>query len=148
MVIVAQLVERRSVAAEVTGAEPVYHPMNIIVTHASSFDYEKEFYAPLRKAVEGTPHELIFPHLWHEQEVSGKEFIKNADLVIGEVSHPSTRQGIEFGWADMMNIPILFVRKVGAKSSSSLKHLKAELIEYTDASNLIEKVQAFLNRTT
>ena len=28
MVIVAQLVERRSVAAEVTGAEPVYHPVN------------------------------------------------------------------------------------------------------------------------
>ena len=33
MVVVAQLVERRSVAAEVTGAEPVYHPkMKIIVT--------------------------------------------------------------------------------------------------------------------
>jgi hypothetical protein len=35
--------------------------MNIIVTHASSFDYERKLYAPLKKAAEGTGHELISP---------------------------------------------------------------------------------------
>ena len=36
MVIVAQLVERRSVAAEVTGAEPVYHPNIAPIRHCGS----------------------------------------------------------------------------------------------------------------
>lgn len=119
--------------------------MKIIVTHASSFDYEKELYKPLKKAVEGTGHELIFPHVWHEQKKSTKEFLKDAGLVVGEVSHPSTGQGIEFGWADMMGIPILFLRKSGAKSSSSLKYLKGELTDYIDEQDLIQKVQQFLS---
>ena len=122
--------------------------MNIIVTHASSFDYEKELYAPLRKAVEGTTHELIFPHVWHEQNKSTKEFLKNADLVIGEVSYPSTGQGIVFGWADMLNIPILFVRKVGAKSSSALTYLKGEWIEYADTDGLCAKVKGYLTESS
>lgn len=118
--------------------------MKIIVTHASSFDYEKEIYEPLKRAVEGTNHELIFPHVWHEQNKSTKEFLKDAGLVIGEVSYPSTGQGIELGWADMLNIPILFVRKQGAKSSSALRYLKGELIEYADAEELTEKVRVYL----
>lgn len=119
--------------------------MKIIVIHASSFDYEKEFYAPLKKAVEGTGHELIFPHVWHEQKKSTKEFLKNAGLVIGEVSYPSTGQGIEFGWADMLNVPILFLRKQGAKSSSALKYLRGEFIEYATSEDLAQKVRTYLS---
>ena len=118
--------------------------MKIIVTHASSFDYEKELYEPLKKAVAGTGHELIFPHVWHAENKSTKEFLKDAGLVIGEVSHPSTGQGIEFGWADMMNVPILFLRKTGAKSSSALKYLKGDYIDYASENGLTEKVKAFL----
>ena len=118
--------------------------MKIIVTHASSFDYEKELYVPLKKAVESTGHELIFPHVWHAENKSTKEFSKDAGLVIGEVSYPSTGQGIELGWADTMSIPILFLRKRGAKSSSALKYLKGEYIEYFDESDLVKKVRVFL----
>lgn len=118
--------------------------MKIIVVHASSFDYENEFYKPLKKAVEGTAHELIFPHVWHEQNKSTKEFLKDAGLVIGEVSYPSTGQGIEFGWADMMDVPILFLRKQGAKSSSALKYLKGEMIDYSDEAELTYKLRAYL----
>lgn len=119
--------------------------MKIIVTHASSFDFEKELYAPLKKAVKGTGHELIFPHVWHEQKKSTKEFLKDAGLVIGEVSLPSTGQGIELGWADMLNVPILFLRKQGAKSSSALNYLKGEYIDYSDENDLITKTRAFLS---
>ena len=119
--------------------------MKIIVTHASSFDYEKELYAPLKKAVEGTGHELIFPHVWHEQSKSTKEFLRDAGLVIGEVSYPSTGQGIEFGWADMLNVPILFLRRQGAKSSSALRYLQGEYIDYSDETDLITKTRALLS---
>ncbi|MDO8620493.1 MAG: hypothetical protein Q7R64_04055 [bacterium] len=117
--------------------------MKIIITHASSFDYEKEFYEPLKKAVEGTGHELVFPHVWHEQNKSTKEFLKDAGAVIGEVSYPSTGQGIEFGWADTMNIPILFVRKEGAKSSSGLRYLKGEYLDYADLDDLVRKLRSW-----
>ena len=120
--------------------------MNIIVTHASSFDYKTELYAPLERAVEGTGHELIFPHVWHEQRKSTKEFLKDTGLVIGEVSSPSTGQGIEFGWADMLNVPILFLRKKGAKSSSALKYLHGEYIDYADSDDLAEKVRSYFGK--
>ncbi len=119
--------------------------MKIIIIHAGSFDYEKEFYGPLKQAVEGTVHELIFPHAWHEQNKSTKEFLKDADLVIGEVSYPSTGQGIELGWADMLNVPILFVRKEGAKSSSALKYLKGEYIDYRTEQDLTQKLKIYLS---
>ena len=120
--------------------------MKIIVTHASSFDFEKELYVPLKKAVEGTGHEFIFPHVWHEQKKSTKEFLKDASLVIGEVSHPSTGQGIELGWADTLNIPILFLRRQGAKSSSALKYLRGEYIDYTDSNDLVNKLKGYLEK--
>jgi|SRR3989338_3391069 len=119
--------------------------MKIIITHASSFDYEIELYEPLKKAVESTGHELAFPHVWHEQDKSTKEFLKNADLVIAEVSHPSTGQGIELGWADMLNVPMLFLRKQGSRSSNSLRYLKGNYIDYTTSEDLIQKVQAYLS---
>ncbi len=118
--------------------------MKIIVTHASSFDFEKELYEPLRKAVEGTGHVLIFPHVWHEQNKSTKEFLKDAGLLIGEVSHPSTGAGIELGWADMLGVPLLFLRKHGAKSSSALKYLTGEYIDYQDQADLTQKVKTYL----
>lgn len=118
--------------------------MNIIVTHANSFDYEKEFYAPLKKAVEGTGHELIFPHIWREQKKSAKEFLKDAGMIIGEVSYPSTGQGIEFGLADLFSVPILFLRKKGAVSSSSLCYLKDEMVDYEDENDLVEHIRTFL----
>ncbi len=118
--------------------------MKIIVTHANSFDYEKEFYEPLKKAVEGTEHELIFPHVWHAENKSTKEFLKDAGLVIGEVSYPSTGQGIEFGWADMMNIPMLFLRKQGAKSSSALRYLKGEFVDYSSLEDLTNRVKTYI----
>ena len=94
--------------------------------------------------MEETGYELIFPHVWHEQKKSSKEFIKNADLVIGEVSFPSTGQGIEFGWADMLNVPTLFLKKTGAKASSSPNYLKGELIEYATLEELTSKTKAYL----
>ena len=117
--------------------------MKIIITHASSFDYEQELYEPLKKAVAGTEHELIFPHVWHAQNKSTKEFLKDADLVIGEVSYPSIGQGIELGWADMLGVPILFLRKQGAKSSSALRYLKGEYIDYVDSRDLTEKMTTY-----
>jgi len=118
--------------------------MKVIVIHASSFDYEKELYEPLKKAVEGTGHELVFPHVWHEQNKSTKAFLKDAGLVVAEGSRPSTGQGIELGWADDMNIPILFLRKEGAKSSSALKYLKGEYVDYANEADLQEKVKTYL----
>ena len=95
--------------------------------------------------MESTGHELAFPHVWHEQDKSTKEFLKNADLVIAEVSHPSTGQGIELGWADMLNVPMLFLRKQGSRSSNSLRYLKGNYIDYTTSEDLIQKVQAYLS---
>lgn len=69
-----------------------------------------------------------------------KELIKNADLIFAEVSYPSTGQGIELGWADMMGKNIIYFYKSGTKPSGALSNLTKNMIEYKDQEDLISKL--------
>ena len=53
--------------------------------------------------------------------------MKEFDFVIAEVSYPSTGQGIELGWANTENIPIICIYTQGSTISNSL-HVITELI--------------------
>lgn len=60
-------------------------------------------------------HEIILPHEKdHEQFSSKSLFQSGCDLMVAEVSWPSTGLGIELGWADMYKIPIVFLHRKGA----------------------------------
>lgn len=77
--------------------------------------------------------------------VKTKEIVENYDLVIAEVSLPTTGLGIELGWADYSNTPILCIYEKGSKFSSSLKFITNNFIEYDNSKDLIEKINNFLN---
>ena len=79
--------------------------MKIFIAHASSYDYKNELYLLIRKSYLNNEHEIILP-IENGREVITKEMIKSCDLVIAEVSYPSTGMGIELGWADIFKIPI------------------------------------------
>ncbi len=68
------------------------------------------------------------------------EVIKNSDLIIAEVSYPSTGMGIELGWANTFNKRVICVYKKDTKPSSSLKVVSNEFIEYTDSTDLVNKL--------
>lgn len=118
--------------------------MKIFVTHSSSFDFKNELYIPLRNSELNNKHVIFLPHE-KGRKIITKDKIKNADIIIAEVSFASTGQGIELGWADIFNIPIICIYKEGSKYSSSLNKLTDKFIVYKNSKELIKKLTLFLD---
>lgn len=120
--------------------------MNIYIAHSKDFDYKRELYEPIKKSNLNKIHKIIFPHEKSSEPFNSKEFIKNScDLIIAEVSIPATCLGIELGWADAFNTPILGIYKKNIKLSSSIKVLTKNIIEYDSSKDMINKIQGFID---
>lgn len=117
--------------------------MKMYVCHASSFDFATELYAPL-KTIAG--HEFILPHE-SIVDMHSKDVIASCDLVIAEVSHPSTGMGIELGWADAAGIPIACVHKKDAKPSDAVRHVARETVAYDGPDGLVQAIEAIVSRS-
>jgi len=64
------------------------------------------------------------------------------------VSFPSLGEGVELGWADSFNIPIICIYRKGNKPSGSLKTLTKTIIPYSSATDMISKLENFLSAAT
>ncbi len=118
--------------------------MKIYISHSTSFDFKEELYKPLKKS--GLDCEFVLPHENTNNQYPVKELFasKKCDLIIAEVSFPSTGQGIELGWANDNNIPIFCFYKNGATYSKALGTVSENFTEYTDSIDLIEKIRKIL----
>lgn len=117
--------------------------MNIIVIHSSGWDFREKLYKPIRNSDLNKEHDFFLPQEKGEEGVT-KELIQNADLVFAEVSYPSTGQGIELGWANVYNTPIVCFHMADHKPSDSIKYVAKNLIAYTDKTDLIKRLTEFL----
>lgn len=117
--------------------------MRIYVSHSTNFDFKNELYIPLRTATLNSEHQITLPHETN-QFINSKRTIIQSDLVIAEASYPSIGQGIELGWANDAQIPIICVYKEGSKISSSLKSVCTNFVSYVNNEDLIKKVRASL----
>jgi hypothetical protein len=111
-----------------------------------SFDYEKELYQPLRASALNSQHEFVLPHEKNADGVHSKEIIRSCDVFCAEVSQPATGVGIELGWADAVDVPVICFYKKGTKPSGSLKFIARETIEYSDSDELVEKLSESLQK--
>jgi len=118
-----------------------YTIMKIFVAHSSNFDFQNELYAPLRNSELNKKHEIILPQEGGQKESATKEIIQSCDVVVVEVSYPSTGSGIELGWADVFEKPIICIYKKGTKPSTALEKLKPTFISYKDSEDMIAKLQ-------
>lgn len=114
--------------------------MKIYVSHASTYDFEKELYVPLRASGLVVQHDIVFPHDGENAGQDSREAIRASDLVIADVSYPSTGQGIELGWASYSNIPIVCIYKKGMVISSALKLITDTFLEYENAEDMIAQL--------
>ena len=118
--------------------------MKIFISHSTDFDYKNKLYLPLRDSFLNNKYDFILPQ---EKEFPNiKEIIQNSDLIIAEVSYPSTGQGIELIWAYEAKIPIICVYKITTKISNSLKKVAGEFIEYENTEDLLRKLSIALVR--
>ena len=116
--------------------------MKIYIAHSRNFDFQKELYNPIKNSPISKEHTFVFPHEESGEPFNSKElFQKGCDLIIAEVSHPSTSLGIELGWADMLNVPIACIYRKNYKISGSLKAVTKIFLEYSDTEDLINKIK-------
>lgn len=119
--------------------------MKIYVTHSTSFDFKNELYEPIRRSGLSNKYAFALPHEKSGSQFNSKAFMKNCDLIVAEVSYPSTGQGIELGWADIFGVPIVSFYRTGTKPSGAVKTVCNDQIEYKDPKDLVEKLTVFLN---
>lgn len=118
--------------------------MNIYISHSTSFDFKNELYKPLRETT--FTDTFILPHETSDLQYPVKELFdaKKCNMVIAEVSFPSTGQGIELGWANDRGISIVCFYKKGSVYSRSLTTISDTFIEYTNSADLLEKIKKLL----
>jgi len=116
--------------------------MKIYLSHKREGDFKAELYEPLRKL----SAEFIFPHENSDEPFDSKSLFTNkqCDVVLAEVSQPSIGQGIELGWANNYGIKIICIYKKGLKISNSLKQVSSTFIEYSDHTDLTDKLTMIL----
>ncbi len=117
--------------------------MKIYVAHASDFDYVNKLYAPIIGSELAKIHEFFLPHA-EGNSFNTKEVMKGMDLLLAEVSKPSTGEGIEIGRAEAAGITVLCAYEIGVKVSSALKYVSKDFIEYQDPEDLLVKLEAYL----
>ncbi len=121
--------------------------MKIYIAHSTAYDFKVELYRPMRESDLASVHEIIFPHENNEELFDSKNLFKNGcDLIIAEVSFSSTGMGIELGWANALEIPIVCLYKKGVKPSGSLKAVSADFIEYDSTDDMLRKIKEHIVR--
>lgn len=103
--------------------------MNISISHSTSFDFETELYTPIKKSFRLRKHNFFFPE---DRVKNTRDVIKSCDIMIADVSYPSTGTGIEIGWASTVDKPIYCIYKKGCEYSFSLKFITENFYEYTE----------------
>lgn len=116
--------------------------MNIYISHSSKYDYIAKIYEPIKNSELSKTNNFFLPH--ENKIINTKDIISSYDLVIAEVSLPTTGQGIELGWADYSKIPILCIYEKGANISSSLKLITNQFIEYENIEDMIIKINDYI----
>ena len=119
--------------------------MKIYVAHSSDFDYQNELYVPLKNSEFFKQHEFILPHDDNNYKHE-RDFYKSIDLVIAEVSYPSTGLGIELGFLYDDNKPIYCIHQSDKKTSSSISVVASNINVYSNLDEMIEIVKKITDR--
>ena len=117
--------------------------MKIFLSHSSNFNYEDELYKPIRESSLNSIHEFFLPHEG-DKPAETRDIIKGCDLMLADVSYPSTGQGIELGWASLLDTAVVCMYKEGAVISDSLRHITDRFVIYKDTEDLIRQLTGIL----
>lgn len=120
--------------------------MKIYLAHSTKYDYQTELYNPIKESSLSQKHEFVFflEKISKDEVTSSKEIIKSSDMLIADITYKSTGVGIELGWADTFQVPIICIYKKGSKFSKYLSILTKDFIEYTSSKDLVRKLEKAL----
>jgi len=88
------------------------------------------------------------PHVDSESPTNSLERMKSIDLMVAEVSFSSTGLGIEIGWANALDIPVVCIHKSGTVPSTAISGVSREVIECEGREELKRVVREIVNKPT
>ena len=118
----------------------------IYIAHSKDIDYLNQLYVPLKNADFLKDYELILPHEKSEKSSNGREFYKDIDIFIAEVSKPGIGLGIELGWVFDENKPIYCIYKSGTKVSRTIYTITKNVYEYKGTSEMLMIIKEIINK--
>ncbi len=119
--------------------------VKIYVAHSKKLNFFEELYIPLRHSVLNLEHDITLPHEKSDALYSSKDFFRNdCDLLVVEASYPTIGAGIEAGWADAYDVPIIVMHKEGMKLSKSIASM-GDVIKYNSLDDMISKLSEAVN---
>ena len=114
--------------------------MRIYVTHSKDFDYKDKLYEPIEKSGLAAEHEFVLLYKNGEPQYSSKEKIRDCNLLIAEATKHSTGSGVEIGWANAFNKPVVVISEYGARISRSLQFVTKDIKTYKNAEELLSHI--------
>ena len=121
--------------------------MKIYIAHSRNFNFKGELYEPIRQSSLNKQHTFVLPHELSDKPFKSRDYLKDeADLMIAEVSVPSTGLGIELGWASIFKVPIICIYRRGSRISNSLRMISEDFIEYSNGQELVIRIKKIINR--
>ena len=114
----------------------------VYVTHSTDYDYRSNLYVPIRSSRLNEQLRIVLPHERSSELFSSKAFFRDeCDLVIAEISTHRFGVGIEMGWADAFNVPIIGLHQAGITPSRSAVSVCKAVLEY-DSGTLVQQFDA------
>lgn len=91
-----------------------------------------------------TAYQVVFPSNDNDTLAHTFSQVAAADLVITEVSSPSTGSGIELGWASALKKPIIAFHQGGAVPTQALQHITDKIFVYVTEAHILEALDQAL----
>jgi len=86
--------------------------------------------------------EIVFPHQEAEETHLTQAQIAKADLVLVEVSIPSTGSGIELGWANALGKEVVAFHQGGSQPSPAIKFVAKQIHVYVTREDIINTLDS------
>lgn len=121
--------------------------VKVYVIHSKDFNFKEELYKPLRESVLNSQYQFVFPHEQGDGLFDSKSLLKNErTLVLVEASFPKIGVGIEVGWANAYERPVIVMVRKGYRLSPSLQSVCDSNFEYEGPEDMTSKLKPILEQ--
>ncbi len=115
------------------------------ISHPSGgMQHTPAFFSTIQAFAEEKGIDVIFPHDIGEDVQLRKEAMEKTDLMIVEVSIPSTGSGIEMGWAHNAGIPIHAFHQGSSEPSPAMKFVTENINVYVTEDHVRDVLQTLI----
>jgi hypothetical protein len=120
--------------------------MNIYISHSTHYDFKRKLYKPIKESGITQEFDVIFPHEDSEEifDIRGALERGEIDLIIADITYPSTGQGIELAWAHSYGVPIECIFLVDSYVSPTLQLLTNKQFDYETEEDMIDMIKVIL----